>query len=125
TSILLGGYPFMYAKLKTIMISFIIAFITAAIIFFPEQAFEASIHGLHTWWEIVFPSLLPFFIMAELLISFGIVQFFGVLFEPIMRPIFNVPGAGSFAWILGMVSGFPSGAKITVLLREKKEITHI
>lgn len=115
----------MYAKLKTIMISFIIAFITAAIIFFPEQAFEASIHGLHTWWEIVFPSLLPFFIMAELLISFGIVQFFGVLFEPIMRPIFNVPGAGSFAWILGMVSGFPSGAKITVLLREKKEITHI
>lgn len=115
----------MYAKLKTIMIAFIIVFITAAIIFFPEQALNASIHGLHTWWEIVFPSLLPFFIMAELLISFGIVQFFGVLFEPIMRPLFNVPGAGSFAWILGMVSGFPSGAKITVLLREKKEITHI
>src|SRR5690625_1992945 len=125
TIVLTGGYPFMYAKLKTIMIAFIIVFITAAIIFFPEQSLDASVHGLHTWWEIVFPSLLPFFIMAELLISFGIVQFFGVLFEPIMRPLFNVPGAGSFAWILGMVSGFPSGTKITVLLREKKEITRI
>src|SRR5699024_1439335 len=115
----------MYSKLKTITIAFIIIFITFAIIIFPEQALTASIHGLHTWWEIVFPSLLPFFIMAELLTSFGVVQFIGVLFEPIMRPLFSVPGAGSFAWILGMVSGFPSGAKITVLLREEKEISQI
>lgn len=115
----------MYSKLKTIIIAFITLFITAVIIIFPEQALLASVHGLHTWWEIVFPSLLPFFIVAELLTSFGVVQFFGVLFEPIMRPLFNVPGVGSFAWILGMVSGFPSGAKITVLLRERKEISQV
>lgn len=115
----------MYAKLKTITISVIILFITFSIITFPKQTLTASVHGLHTWWEIVFPSLLPFFIMAELLISFGIVQFFGVLFEPVMRPLFNVPGAGSFAWILGMVSGFPSGAKITVLLRENNDVSQI
>ena len=42
-----------------------------------------------------------------------------------MRPLFNVPGAGSFAWMLGMVSGYPSGAKIGVLLREKNEISRI
>lgn len=113
----------MYAKLKTLMLAFIIVFTTISIIIFPEQALLASIDGLHTWWEIVFPSLLPFFIMAELLISFGVVQFLGYLFEPIMRPLFKVPGAGSFAWILGMVSGFPSGAKITVLLREKNDIS--
>lgn len=99
--------------------------ITIFIIIFPEQSLHASVHGLHTWWEVVFPSLLPFFIAAELLTSFGVVQFFGVLFEPIMRPIFNVPGVGSFAWMLGMVSGFPSGAKITVLLREKQELSRI
>lgn len=115
----------MYAKLKTIIIAFVIIFMTMTIILFPEQALKSSIHGLHTWWEVVFPSLLPFFIMAELLISFGIVQFVGILFEPIMRPLFNVPGSGSFAWILGMISGFPSGAKMTVLLREKKEISKI
>lgn len=115
----------MYAKLKTSIIALIIILITAAIMTFPEQTLKASVHGLHTWWEIVFPSLLPFFIMAELLICFGIVQFFGVLFEPVMRPLFNVPGAGSFAWLLGMVSGFPSGAKITVLLRKNNDITQV
>lgn len=115
----------MLAKLKTIVIAMTTLIMTIAIISFPEQVLFASVHGLKVWWEIVFPSLLPFFIMAELLTSFGIVQFFGVLFEPIMRPLFNVRGVGSFAWILGMVSGFPSGAKITVLLREKNEISQI
>src|SRR5690625_7840219 len=74
------------------------------------------------WWEVVFPSLLPFFITAELLIGFGIVQYIGALFEPIMRPLFNVPGVGSFAWIMGMASGYPSGAKISVRLRDRKSV---
>lgn len=115
----------MFSKLKTIVIAFTTLLLTVAIVSFPEEVLLASVHGLKVWWEIVFPSLLPFFIMAELLTSFGIVQFFGVLFEPVMRPLFNVRGVGSFAWILGMVSGFPSGAKITVLLREKNEISQI
>ena len=113
----------MYAKLKTIILAFLMIGITFIIILYPDATLQASVRGLNTWWEIVFPSLLPFFIMAELLVSFGIVRFIGVLFEPVMRPLFNVPGAGSFAWILGMVSGFPSGAKITVMLREKKEVS--
>src|SRR5699024_6847086 len=75
------------------------------------------------WWEVVFPSLLPFFITEELLISFGVVNFIGVLFEPIMRPVFNVPGSGSFAWVMGMASGYPSGAKMSVRLREEIHIT--
>ena len=33
------------------------------------------------WWEVVFPSLLPFFILSELLIGFGVVKFVGLLLE--------------------------------------------
>lgn len=115
----------MKQKLKSLFIATITFLITLSLLLYPEQSLEASIRGLHTWWEIVFPSLLPFFITAELLISFGVVQFAGILLEPLMRPLFNVPGAGSFAWMLGMVSGYPSGAKIGVLLREKNEISRI
>lgn len=111
--------------IKTILLASITTFITFLLIKFPDQAFEASIRGLNMWWEIVFPSLLPFFITAELLIGFGVVTFFGILFEPIMRPIFNVPGVGSFAWIMGMASGYPSGAKISARLREEKQLTRI
>lgn len=100
-------------------------FVTFSLIKFPDQALEASIRGLNMWWEIVFPSLLPFFIIAELLLAFGVVKFIGVLFEPIMRPLFNVPGVGSFGWILGMASGYPTGAKIAARLREEEQITKI
>lgn len=100
-------------------------FMTIALITYPDQAFEASLRGLNIWLEKVFPSLLPFFITAELLIAFGVVKFIGVLFEPIMRPLFNVPGVGSFAWAMGMASGYPTGAKITVRLREEKQLSRI
>ncbi|MFD1038762.1 sporulation integral membrane protein YlbJ [Virgibacillus byunsanensis] len=111
--------------IKTMLLSFITISIAFSLIRFPDQAFEASIRGLQIWWEIVFPSLLPFFITAELLIGFGVVKFIGVLFEPIMRPLFNVPGVGSFAWAMGMASGYPSGAKMSVRLREEKQLSRI
>ncbi len=77
------------------------------------------------WWEIVFPSLLPFFIISELLICFGVVRFVGVMMEPIMRPLFKVPGSGGFVWAMGISSGFPAGAKLTARLRQEKEISRI
>lgn len=116
-------------KQKQIIFTIIMAgatvFTAGSLIVYPDQAFEASIRGLNMWSEIVFPSLLPFFITAELLIAFGVVKFIGVLFEPIMRPLFNVPGAGSFGWIMGMASGYPTGAKIAVRLRQENQISRI
>lgn len=112
-------------KIITIILATSTIFFAISLISFPDQALEASIRGLNMWWEIVFPSLLPFFITAELLLAFGIVRFAGVLFEPFMRPVFNVPGAGSFAWLMGMASGYPTGAKISVRLREQKQISRI
>lgn len=112
-------------KLKSILLAIITIMITYLLIIFPEESIHASVRGLTIWWKIVFPALLPFFITAELLISFGVVQFIGVLFQPIMRPLFNVPGIGSFAWMIGMASGNPSGAKISARLREENELTQI
>jgi len=115
----------MKQKILTLFMAGTATFLACSLIAFPGQAFEASIRGLNMWSEIVFPSLLPFFITAELLIAFGVVKFLGILFEPIMRPLFNVPGAGSFGWIMGMASGYPTGAKIAVRLREENQLTRL
>lgn len=77
------------------------------------------------WWEIVFPSLLPFFIISEMLIGFGVVKFIGVLLEPFMRPLFKVPGVGGFVWAMGMASGNPAGAKLSARLRQERQLTKI
>jgi sporulation integral membrane protein YlbJ len=111
------------AKIKTALYATVIFFITCAIIFFPDASLEASKRGLHMWWNIVFPSLLPFFIVSEILISIGVVRFIGVFLEPLMRPVFKVPGAGGFVWAMGMASGFPAGAKLTARLRQENQIS--
>ncbi len=114
---------------KSIFKSFILAIgatiLAGALIKFPKQALEASIRGLNMWWEIVFPSLLPFYIISEMLISFGVVTFIGILLEPLMRPLFKVPGVGGFIWAIGMASGYPSGAKLTARLRNEQQLTRI
>jgi sporulation integral membrane protein YlbJ len=110
-------------KKFTILISSTLIFLTFAVIINPKESFEASTAGLGMWWEIVFPSLLPFFILSELLICFGVVSFVGVLLEPFMRPLFRVPGMGAFVLAMGMASGFPSGAKLTSRLRKENQLT--
>lgn len=115
----------MIAILKTSFFAIITIFFAGSLIFFPKQSLNASIEGFSVWSEIVFPSLLPFFIVSQLMIGFGVVQFIGVLLEPIMRPLFRVPGAGGFVWVLGMASGYPAGAKMTAQLREKNIVSQI
>jgi len=111
------------SKFVTIALATLATFFALSIILFPREALDASIKGLNTWWKIVFPALLPFFIVAELLIGFGVVKFIGVLLEPLMRPIFRVPGVGGFVWAMGIASGNPAGAKFTVRLRQDNQIT--
>jgi sporulation integral membrane protein YlbJ len=114
-----------YSKLKTIFLSISVIILAGSMIAYPKESFEASLRGLTMWWEIVFPSLLPFFIISEMLIGFGVVKFIGVLLEPLMRPLFRVPGVGGFVWAMGMASGFPAGAKLSARLRQEGQLTQI
>ncbi|PFG12857.1 sporulation integral membrane protein YlbJ [Bacillus sp. es.036] len=111
--------------MKTIMLATSVTFVALAVILFPDHTLEASKSGLSMWWNIVFPSLLPFFIISELLIGIGVVRFIGILLEPLMRPLFRVPGSGAFVFAMGIASGFPAGAKYTAHLRQNNDITAI
>jgi sporulation integral membrane protein YlbJ len=113
------------SKFKTLFLAACVTTMALSMIVLPEESFEASIRGLNMWWEIVFPSLFPFFVISEMLIGFGVVKFIGVLLEPLMRPLFRVPGVGGFAWAMGLASGNPAGAKLTARLRQEKQITLI
>ncbi|GLX67702.1 sporulation integral membrane protein YlbJ [Paenibacillus glycanilyticus] len=86
---------------------------------FPAQTLESSLRGLSIWWQVLFPALFPFFVISELLLGFGIVHFFGKLLDPLMRPLFRLPGIGSFVVTMGYVSGYPVGARLTAQLWEQ------
>lgn len=106
----------------TALIGFVLAL---ALVIFPEASFAASLEGLKLWLEVVLPALLPFFIMSELLMGLGVVHFIGALLEPIMQPLFRIPGVGGFAVAIGLASGYPIGAKITADLRRDNLCTQV
>ncbi|MFD0699079.1 nucleoside recognition domain-containing protein [Paenibacillus sp. GCM10027628] len=113
------------SKLTTLLLGSLAALVVVTVILFPDKAFQSSLEGLTIWWKLVFPALMPFFILTELLIGFGVIQGAGVLLEPLMRILFRLPGVGGWALASGLIIGFPTGAKITASLREKGLITRV
>ncbi|NOU82846.1 sporulation integral membrane protein YlbJ [Paenibacillus sp. LMG 31459] len=91
----------------------------------PSSSLDAALRGLAVWWDVLFPSLFPFFVISEIMLGFGIVHLFGALLDPLMRPLFNIPGSGGFVAAMGYVSGYPVGAKLTAKLREQGMISKV
>lgn len=95
-----------------------------AIIISPESSFKASLQGLKLWWTLVFPALLPFLMLSEMLTASGLVHGFGVLLEPLMKKVFRLPGASGWTLALGITAGFPGGAAGVMQLHKRGSITN-
>ncbi|SFK80000.1 sporulation integral membrane protein YlbJ [Paenibacillus sp. 1_12] len=93
-----------------------------SMLFFPAQALHASLKGLAIWWDVLFPALFPFLVISELMLGLGIVHFFGMLLDPVMRPVFRIPGTGGFVMAMGFAAGYPVAAKLTSQLWEQRLI---
>ncbi|WP_334073025.1 MULTISPECIES: nucleoside recognition domain-containing protein [Paenibacillus] len=89
----------------------------------PREAFQASGQGLSIWWRIVFPALLPFLVLSEILLAGGFAHGLGVLVEPLTRRGLGLPG--SFAWVLplGVTAGFPAAAASAATLYKQGKIS--
>ncbi|HVJ50570.1 nucleoside recognition domain-containing protein [Desulfitobacterium sp.] len=96
-----------------------------AMFFHPQEVVISATTGLTLWWTFVLPALLPFFILSELLMGAGFVNFIGVLLEPLMRPFFRLPGKAAFIVAMGFTSGIPVGAVLTSKLRQQNQLTQI
>jgi len=110
---------FIVFKLKQILIPICIYLFTVFLLIFSSTNLIAAKNGLSLWAFSVVPSLLPFFFATELLSYTHIVSILGKFLNKFMRPIFNVPGEGSFALIMGIISGYPIGAKIVSNFKEQ------
>lgn len=94
-----------------------------ALLINPSLSIDAAKTGLLLWFNIVLPSLLPFIIASNILMASGSVYFFEKLFRPIMWPLFRLPGCCAFPWVMGLISGYPMGAKLAANLWNENQIT--
>ncbi|NLG84317.1 MAG: sporulation integral membrane protein YlbJ, partial [Firmicutes bacterium] len=112
-------------RAKTVVLAVLASLLALALVFYAEEALAAAKEGIRVFGVIVLPSLFPFFVLSEVLLGLGVVHFMGVIFEPLMRPVFNVPGVGAFALSMGLAAGYPMDAVITTKFRRKKLCTRI
>lgn len=114
---------FICLSLKRNILPFIFLIFAILLILFSSSNLIAAKEGLVLWANNIVPSLFPFFVITELLMHTNIIYFIGKIFDRIMRPLFNVPGECAFAFILGLISGYPTGAKIVSNLRNNNLCT--
>ncbi|MEB3100345.1 sporulation integral membrane protein YlbJ [Ferviditalea candida] len=112
----------LWRKLHTPFIGFAVVLFILLFVYYPAEGMKAAARGVEIWWDILFPALFPFFVISEVLLGFGIVHFWGTLLDPLMRPLFRVPGIGGFVMAMGFASGYPVGARLTSQLWDQRLI---
>ncbi|WP_054029023.1 nucleoside recognition domain-containing protein [Bacillus sp. FJAT-28004] len=108
---------------KTVLLAFLSVLLVVAIILQPDAAFQSSLQGLTVWWNIVFPGLLPFLVLFELIAAFGLAHAIGSLLQPLMSRLFKLPGEAALAIVLGWMGGYPAGAEAAASLRKRNLVS--
>ena len=113
------------AKNSTFRLRLILPLIllAAAMMLQPQKTVAAARSALGLWANAVVPSLLPFFILAQLLVALGAAQLAGRKLAPLMRPLFDLPGEAALGLVMGFCSGFPTGAAVAAELRRAGAVT--
>ena len=98
-------------RVKNAALGILLALFAAALVCFPAESAAAARQGLSLCLQTVLPSLFPFFVLSSLCVACGMGDALAHTLEPLMRPLFGLSGAGAVALALGLVGGYPVGAR--------------
>lgn len=88
----------------------------AALLMYPEPCMQTVRQGLALCAQTIVPSLFPFLVLSGMVVELGMANHLGRMLEGIMWPLFRINGAGATALVLGLVGGYPVGARTAVEL---------
>ena len=114
---------------KTV-IFFVIALFTAGLLIKTQSVTEAVSDGLLLCADAVIPALFPFFVVSGLMINTGMVSLLGKFFYPVASKLFKTSGKGAVVFVIGLLCGYPTGAKVVADLYsdgsiQKEEATRL
>ena len=83
----------------------------AGLMAWPEEVAGAGRDGLALCGNVILPSLFPFFVVSSLIVGLGLAEYPGRALEQVMQPLFRVNGRCASALVLGLIGGYPVGAR--------------
>lgn len=105
--------------IRDLLLGLMLSLAVLALIVWPQRSAAAAKDGLLLCYNVIIPSLFPFFVLSSLVVELGMAGYIDRAVERIMRPLFNVPGACASSLVLGLIGGYPVGAQTAVGLYEK------
>ena len=94
----------------------------SALLLLPEVSAQAARDAMLLCAQTLIPSLFPFFVLSSLLVQSDVPRLLSRAMAGVMYPLFGVSGAGASALILGLLGGYPVGARTVAELYGRGEI---
>ena len=108
--------------MKKILTTFMFIILIALVVF-PKESMDAGRAGIEICLYTIIPTLLPFFIISNILVSARLLDGVIRLFSPITRRLFGLSGNICFVYLTSALSGYPTGAKLTADLYKSNQIS--
>lgn len=94
----------------------LIAMFGVGLIFYSHEISGSVSASLVLCATTIIPALFPFFVISSLCVSTNLAYYIGRALDSPMRRVFGLPGALASAFTLGLIGGYPLGAKTVALL---------
>lgn len=91
----------------------------AGLVLYTSESIETAGKAAAMCIEVILPSLFPFLVVSNLVIGLGFAETAGRVAAPIMRRVFNLNGACASAFLMGIVGGYPVGARAAITSYER------
>ncbi len=101
----------MKKKVLTVVSLIVLFSFFIAVFIYSKEVAESITFSISIWKDNLLPSLFPFFLMSELLMEYGFIEFISFIFGKYMVYFFYLPKETSYAFFVSLFSGFPSGSK--------------
>ena len=116
-----------YSNLIIVMITFIILIL---ILFNKEIVSNTIITSFYIWFNTLVPSMLPMFILSDILINYNFIYFIPDKITNIISKIFNISKEAVLVLFISLIAGFPSNGtaiktSYDLKLISKEEASHL
>ena len=95
--------------LSKICFLFFLIFLMFQLLLYPNIVMNCIYNALILWSKKIVPSLLPFLLLSNFLMDYGLTNILGELLKPLMR-LFKANSNGAFVFIISLLAGSPSNA---------------
>lgn len=89
----------------------------------PILTLKYATNGLSIWYKNMLPTLFPMMILSGCMIKMNITASISSLIHPITKRIFHTSKNGTYSLIIGLLCGFPMGAKVLCELYTQNKIS--